>query len=221
MAKARICPAGLKAGPGTFATRVFQCGQGTSWWGRVPPVHRDHREQRCSMRFHFEVPGGKWQTAMTMPISSARRASPSIHGRRRYPLQPPGAGTDEQVAGLRVGGPNVRYRVGASRRRRWRVVFGPHRHPPLVSAQVEDAVGDRLGHRGIPEVVDRHILRLPLGPPGVSTEITGSPVCWKWRTFSLIVAELGVAVRMLGRLQRLGVGLLAVVEAVEDLSTRW
>jgi hypothetical protein len=30
---------------------------------------------RCSILFHFEVPGGKWQTVMVRPVSAAKAAS--------------------------------------------------------------------------------------------------------------------------------------------------
>jgi len=30
---------------------------------------------RCSILFHLEVPGGKWQTVIASPVSAARVAS--------------------------------------------------------------------------------------------------------------------------------------------------
>ncbi|SCK62547.1 hypothetical protein YUWDRAFT_06517 [Streptomyces sp. AmelKG-D3] len=30
---------------------------------------------RCSILFHFEVPGGMWQTVMSKPVSAARAAT--------------------------------------------------------------------------------------------------------------------------------------------------
>jgi hypothetical protein len=47
------------------------------------------QNNRCSMRFHFDVPGGKWQTVMVRPVSSASAASSVFHARVRYPLEPP------------------------------------------------------------------------------------------------------------------------------------
>jgi hypothetical protein len=32
------------------------------------------------------VPGGKWHTVMSSPVSAASAASPVFHGRVRYPL---------------------------------------------------------------------------------------------------------------------------------------
>src|SRR2546421_11575813 len=39
--------------------------------------------------FHLLVPGGKWQTAMRKPVSSASFCSSHLHNRRREPLLPP------------------------------------------------------------------------------------------------------------------------------------
>jgi hypothetical protein len=36
---------------------------------------------RCSILFHFEVPGGKWHTVMARPVSAARRASSAFQTR--------------------------------------------------------------------------------------------------------------------------------------------
>jgi hypothetical protein len=36
---------------------------------------------RCSILFHFEVPGGKWHTVMAGPASAARRASSAFQTR--------------------------------------------------------------------------------------------------------------------------------------------
>lgn len=38
---------------------------------------------RCSNLFHFEVPGGMWQTVMSRPVSAARAASSVFHARVR------------------------------------------------------------------------------------------------------------------------------------------
>jgi hypothetical protein len=36
---------------------------------------------RCSILFHLEVPGGKWQTVMVRPASAASRASSAFQTR--------------------------------------------------------------------------------------------------------------------------------------------
>jgi len=38
---------------------------------------------RCSTLFHFEVPGGKWHTLISSPVSTARAASSAFHARVR------------------------------------------------------------------------------------------------------------------------------------------
>ena len=38
---------------------------------------------RCSILFHLEVPGGKWQQVISSPVCSARAASPAFHARVR------------------------------------------------------------------------------------------------------------------------------------------
>src|SRR3972149_18758 len=45
--------------------------------------------KRCSILFHLLVPGGKWHTAISSPISSASFCSSSFHKRSLYPLLPP------------------------------------------------------------------------------------------------------------------------------------
>src|SRR5262249_5701463 len=44
---------------------------------------------RCSILFHLEVPGGKWHTVISSPVSTASAASSAFHARVRYPLEPP------------------------------------------------------------------------------------------------------------------------------------
>ena len=44
---------------------------------------------RCSILFHFEVPGGRWHTVILRPVSAASLASSVFHSRVRYPLEPP------------------------------------------------------------------------------------------------------------------------------------
>src|SRR5487761_1966501 len=44
---------------------------------------------RCSILFHLLVPGGKWQTCSSRPVSSARRCSSVFHSRTLLPFEPP------------------------------------------------------------------------------------------------------------------------------------
>jgi hypothetical protein len=63
----------------------------TSWLARGRPrqfmVIREN--SRCSILFHLEVPGGKWQQVISSPVCAARSASPLFQARVRYPLEPP------------------------------------------------------------------------------------------------------------------------------------
>src|SRR6266545_56295 len=38
---------------------------------------------RCSIRFHFDVPGGKWHTVTARPVSAASLPSSTFHSRLR------------------------------------------------------------------------------------------------------------------------------------------
>src|SRR5215469_2714431 len=44
---------------------------------------------RCSTLFHLLVPGGKCNTVIPIPRSSAKTCSSAFHKRTRYPLLPP------------------------------------------------------------------------------------------------------------------------------------
>ena len=44
---------------------------------------------RCSILFHLEVPGGKWHTVISSPVSAASAASPAFQARFFQPLDPP------------------------------------------------------------------------------------------------------------------------------------
>jgi hypothetical protein len=52
-----------------------------SYWKRV--VQAWGLNSRCSILFHFEVPGGRWHTVMSRPVSAARAASSVFHARVR------------------------------------------------------------------------------------------------------------------------------------------
>src|SRR5258708_33488672 len=48
-----------------------------------------NENSRCSILFHLLVPGGKWQTEISSPISSASFCSSHFHSLTRAPLLPP------------------------------------------------------------------------------------------------------------------------------------
>jgi hypothetical protein len=47
------------------------------------PVDEIALNSRCSILFHLEVPGGKWHTVLSRPVSAASLASSVFHSRRR------------------------------------------------------------------------------------------------------------------------------------------
>ena len=55
-------------------------------------------KRRCSILFHLLVPGGKWQTSISRPVSSARRCSSVFHRRVRLPFEPPRSAVIVSVA---------------------------------------------------------------------------------------------------------------------------
>src|SRR5674476_1163924 len=63
----------------------------TSWLvrGRPRQFIEMWENSRCSILFHFDVPGGRWHTVMVRPVSAANAASSVFHSRVREPLDPP------------------------------------------------------------------------------------------------------------------------------------
>ena len=56
------------------------CQNRASPRSRVEPINE---KRRCSILFHFDVPGGMWQTVMISPIVAARAASSALNIRDR------------------------------------------------------------------------------------------------------------------------------------------
>ena len=69
----RPWPVTVAAIPATASSFVIR--------GRARQVRVMWQNSRCSILFHFEVPGGKWHTQISRPVSSARTASWSFHSR--------------------------------------------------------------------------------------------------------------------------------------------
>jgi hypothetical protein len=57
----------------------------TSWLvsGRPRQFVEIALNSRCSIRFHLEVPGGRWQTVIAIPVSAANLASSVFQARTR------------------------------------------------------------------------------------------------------------------------------------------
>ena len=63
----------------------------TSWLvsGRPRQAMVIWENSRCSILFHLEVPGGKWQQVISGPVSRARSARPVFQARFFQPSFPP------------------------------------------------------------------------------------------------------------------------------------
>jgi hypothetical protein len=57
--------------------------------GRARQVRVMRQNSRCSILFHFDVPGGKWHTVISRPVSAARTASWSFQSRPVQLFEPP------------------------------------------------------------------------------------------------------------------------------------
>jgi len=57
----------------------------TSWLvsGRPRQLVLIRENSRCSILFHFDVPGGKWHTVTFRPVPWAKSASSVFHARTR------------------------------------------------------------------------------------------------------------------------------------------
>ena len=57
----------------------------TSWLvsGRPRQFMVMAENSRCSILFHLDVPGGKWQQVISSPASAASAARPAFHARVR------------------------------------------------------------------------------------------------------------------------------------------
>ena len=57
--------------------------------GRARQVRVMWQNRRCSILFHFDVPGGKCMTVISRPVSAASSARPDFHTRDAQALEPP------------------------------------------------------------------------------------------------------------------------------------
>jgi hypothetical protein len=120
---------------------------------------------RCSILFHFEVPGGRWHTVISSPVSAANAASSAFDA--RVAVGPAAVCADQQRGRGRVA--VLAHRVppvaDALHGERGGVVVDPDRDPADVGGQVVDAVRDGLAQLGVFEVVHVDLLGGPLGRP--------------------------------------------------------
>src|SRR6266511_2950478 len=198
----------------------------------TPPVHRDLREQavldpvplggaRREVAHRDRQAGLGGQLAeLDLPQPAAVAVGPArIRG-------------DQQPVRLRVrlGADQLPPAANGRHRERGGVVVVAHAHPALVSAQVVDAVGDRLADVGVGEVVHvdphRGAFGLPLTAPVAKVAdhlfLLGVDADDRLAVGEMLagllveVAELAVTVGVLGALDLLGGGLQRVVQLAKQ-----
>ena len=126
-----------------------------------------NENRRCSILFHFEVPGGKWQTSISSSVSSASFCSSIFHSLGPVAVRTAAVGGDRQPRNVRIA---LRAEVlppAADRvdRELGGVVIDPDVDVPLIELEVIHAVGDCLAELLVLEVMDADPLRLPFEAP--------------------------------------------------------
>jgi hypothetical protein len=146
---------------------------------------------RCSILFHLLVPGGRWQTVISSPVSRANRASSTFPKPGAVVVAAPAVGADQQSAGPAVGEaaftqPPTTQRLN---REAGGVVVDADAHPAAVAADVVDPVRNRIAPPWLRKSWTLTVSGRPLGchsrPPLlnsptssfflVSTESAGAP----------------------------------------------
>ena len=206
----------------------------TSWLvrGRLRQARVIWENSRCSILFHLEVPGGKWQQVMSSPVSAASAARPAFQARLRYPLPPPASQVTSSLRRARVGVLADEIPPAADRpdREPGGVPVGAHVHEPGVRAHVIDPVRDGVPAALVGEAVaaDGHRVAFPAPfPPvlGVLADLLlllgvhadhRVPGCQVALGLRGDVPELGVPVRVPLSLGDLGAGLGAVPLLVQQ-----
>jgi len=120
--------------------------------------------RRCSILFHFEVPGGKWQTEIASPVSAARprQLGPPKSGAVAVGAAAVGGDRKRRGLGVALGAELIPPGADRGDRELGGVVVDPDRDEAGVLADVVDAVGDRLAELSVLEVVDPRLGRLAL-----------------------------------------------------------
>ena len=191
---------------------------------------------RCSILFHFDVPGGKWQQVISSPVSRASAGQARLPGPGAVAVGPAGVGGDQQPPCPRVVQPAAAVPPAADglHRERGGVMVGPYAHPADAGGQVIDPVRDRLAliRAGEVMITDPHrVPGRPPGPPraGVLADLLlllgihadhRVPRCQVGPRLLADVAELAVPVRVLRPLQGLGVALQAEPLSLQQLVHR-
>ena len=187
-----------------------------------------NEKRRCSILFHFEVPGGKWQTSISRLGLVGEPLQLDLPQSRAVAVGAAAVGGDRQPGSVRVALGSEVLPPGADRvdRELGGVVVDADVDIPLVELEVVDAVGDRLAELLVLEVVDAHelwlALQMPLAPAVLEVadqllllaiDRNHGPAGNDRRLRGLVdVLKLGVAVGMGGPLLGLDVGLQRVAQ---------
>lgn len=131
---------------------------------------------RCSIRFPFEVPGGRWQTVIVRPGLGCELGELGLPSAGAIPVGAARVGGDQQSAGRRVGGPPgaVPPAADGSDGERGGVVVGAHVDPAGVRDDVVDAVGHCSAQLAVREVVGVDPHRLASRLPFTAVALEGS-----------------------------------------------
>ena len=124
------------------------------------------QNSRCSILFHFDVPGGKCDTLIVKPVRSAKRCNSTFQRRRALLLPPASAVMSSSRASGYVCFPHVAPPAG----NRFdgegrRVVIDADADPARVLREVVDAVGNGFAERRVDEIMHAHLHRIAAGLP--------------------------------------------------------
>ena len=122
----RPWPVTVAAMPATASSLVIR--------GRARQVRVMWQNSRCSILFHLLVPGGKWHTLTSRPVSSREDGELVLPPPAAAGVGPTGVADDQQPPGALVAGGALALPPQAQRahRERSRVAAGPDRHEDPV-----------------------------------------------------------------------------------------
>src|SRR3954449_6997488 len=182
-----------------------------------------NENSRCSILFHFEVPGGRWCTAISMPSSVARPYNSRFHSRTREPLLPPPSAGDHQPLGTWISdmADLVPPTTDRLHREGGRVMVHADADPTGIGGKIVDAIRHCPAQFLDQEIMHPNVLRLALRVPlpAAVPEVADQFLLLRvYRDHRLLlgqrrgnaladVGELRIAIRVAATLPGLAVGL--------------
>src|ERR1700737_5213139 len=185
---------------------------------------------RCSILFHLLVPGGKWQTVISSPVSSASLCSSSFQRRTLAPLLPPESAVISNLPALGYAAVPI---DSHHRRMLWAakaaVSIHAHADPARVLRHIVNSVGSRAPEFRNHEIVHPHLLGSALRSqfPATVLEVAHQlfllgihgndrlAVGLKFPNLAADMVKLRVPIRVSRSLQGLAIGLQAVVTRMQ------